>query len=58
MTPSLTSVSSPWEWPDDWFSGLEITDAYWNGPEGNLWAVGFVVGVLGLMVLMIKTRRR
>ncbi len=57
MTPSLTPISSPWEWHDDWISGLEWSDAYWSA-EGNLWAVGFVVGVLGLMGWMIRARRR
>ena len=62
MNPTLTSISSPWEWPSDWLSGLEMTDAFWNGPEGNLWAaveLTAVVGVfLGMMVLAIRKRRR
>ena len=61
MTPSLTSISSPWEWPDDWLSGLEFTDAYWNGPAANTFAVLELTAVVGVfvcvMILMIRTRR-
>ncbi len=59
MTPSLTSVSSPWEWPDDWLSGFDWSG---NGPAADIFAVvelTAVAGVfVGLMVLMIRTRRR
>ena len=53
MTPALLD-HSPHKAPD-WPFGLEWSDAYYNGLEGNLWAAGvFVVAV----ILAIKTVRR
>ena len=42
----------------DWSFSLEYSDAYWNGSPANIWAVLFVGGIVALMVMAIRTRRK